>query len=72
MKRIRSHALLSISAALVAATLCASAAVAQERPGFLDNLFSRGEPSGDQQPQIAQGEPGELVSRVARLESALR
>ena len=73
MKRIRPRILLSIPAALIAVALCVPAALAQqERPGFLDNLFSRGEPQGGSQPQVAQDDPGELVSRISRLESALR
>ena len=63
--------------------LWASAAPAQDRSsgGFLDNLFSRGEPSQPQgQSQVemrrgsqtAQADPAELTVRLDRMESALR
>jgi tol-pal system protein YbgF len=62
--------------------LLAGAAVAQEqRPGFLDNLFSRGdqpskqsqgEPRQDDQRQTAQSDPGDLSVRLDRMENALR
>ena len=59
-------------------------AVAQERNSsgnFLDNLFSRGEPAGQQRqapPQqapagrVAQADPGDLTVRLDRMENALR
>jgi tol-pal system protein YbgF len=62
----------------------AGAAVAQERGSsgnFLDNLFSRGEPAGQQRqapPQqapsgrVAQSDPGDLSVRLDRMEGALR
>jgi tol-pal system protein YbgF len=71
----------------VAILLCLPAgARAQDRsqPGFLDNLFSRGEsqqPQGDssveyrrsnQGGQVAQADPGDLVVRLDRMENALR
>jgi tol-pal system protein YbgF len=77
----------SLPVAAVAAMLFLSAgAHAQDRsqPGFLDNLFSRGEsqqPQGDssveyrrsnQGGQVAQADPGDLVVRLDRMENALR
>jgi tol-pal system protein YbgF len=71
----------------VAILLCLPAGVrAQDRsqPGFLDNLFSRGEsqqPQGDssveyrrgnQGGQVAQADPGDLVVRLDRIENAMR
>jgi tol-pal system protein YbgF len=62
--------------------LLAGAAAAQDRgPGFLDNLFSRGE--GERAPaqqgrgggvpnQVDPGDPAELTVRLDRLENALR
>ena len=61
----------------------AGAATAQERdrgPGFLDNLFSRGEGQnapasrgrGEPVAQADAGDPAELTVRLDRLENALR
>jgi tol-pal system protein YbgF len=62
-------------------------ALAQDRPGFLDNLFNRGDQRQDApaqppqgQGQVAQGQPGpaaggdpnDLGVRIDRIESALR
>ena len=63
--------------------LLAGAAPAQDRSsgGFLDNLFSRGEPSqpqGQSQVEVRRGsqtaqvDPAELTVRLDRMESALR
>ena len=64
--------------------LLAGAAPAQEQrssPGFLDNLFSRGEqsqPQGESRVQVkrsgevAQADPGDLAVRLDRMEGALR
>ncbi|MGH6664689.1 MAG: tol-pal system protein YbgF, partial [Pseudolabrys sp.] len=60
--------------------LLSGAATAQEqRPGFLDNLFSRGDqpsqPSQGDQPgqrQVAQSDPSDLSVRIDRVEGALR
>ena len=63
--------------------LLAGTALAQDTrssPGFLDNLFSRGEPSQPQgqsevqvqQGQQAQADPSDLTVRLDRLENALR
>jgi len=75
--RIRTATLAALSVLLLAGT-----AVAQEqRPGFLDNLFSRGERPSQQRPaeqrqgdphQIAQADPGDLSVRIDRMEGALR
>ena len=73
-------------AAVAAALLLPAGAQAQDRsqPGFLDNLFSRGEgqqPRGDSSVeyrrnndggQVAQADPGDLVVRLDRMENALR
>lgn len=67
-----------VSAALFAAALAwpASTALAQERPGFLDNLFNRGEPDAAAQPgRMAQGaavDPADMTVRLDRMENALR
>jgi tol-pal system protein YbgF len=56
--------------------LLASAAVAQEQrssPGFLDNLFNRGESAQERQaPQVAQADPGDLTVRLDRIENMMR
>jgi tol-pal system protein YbgF len=61
--------------------LCDVAAAQEQRssPGFLDNLFSRGEQPSQQrqerrpeQRQTAQGDPGDLAVRLDRMENALR
>ncbi len=62
--------------------LLAGAAAAQEqRPGFLDNLFSRGdqpsqqsqsEPRQTEPRQTAQNDPGDLSVRLDRMENAMR
>ena len=77
--RIRDLALVALSLLLLA-----GAAAAQEQrspPGFLDNLFSRGEPPSQQrqssQPQaeqsrVAQSDPGDMSVRLDRTENALR
>ena len=62
--------------------LLAGAAAAQEqRPGFLDNLFSRGDQPSQQSPseprqaeprQTAQNDPGDLSVRLDRMENAMR
>ena len=67
-------------AALVAlpVLLLAGAAPAQERPGFLDNLFNRGEnsPPGQSDVQVRRGpaqiDPGDFTVWMDRMESALR
>jgi tol-pal system protein YbgF len=66
----------------VAALSMAGPAWAQDRPGFLDNLFNRGEQRQDAPPQAqqSQGEPGpaagadpnDLGVRIDRIENALR
>ena len=61
--------------------LLAGAAAQEQRPGFLDNLFSRGEssqPQGQSQMQMrrgydmAQADPGDVTVRLDRMENALR
>jgi tol-pal system protein YbgF len=72
-----------VSALLLSAGMPAGTAVAQERGSsgnFLDNLFNRGESSGQQRqapPQAqsgrgAQDDPGDLSVRLDRMENALR
>ena len=80
----RSRNLIRIAAlAALPVLLWASAAPAQDRSsgGFLDNLFSRGEPSqpqGQSQVEVrrggqtAQADPAEWTVRLDRMESALR
>ncbi|MGA7001456.1 MAG: hypothetical protein WBZ28_05880, partial [Pseudolabrys sp.] len=70
-------------AAAFSLVLLAGSALAQEDRGsgnFLDNLFSRGEPSGQSrqsaQPapsgRTAQSDPGDISVRLDRMENALR
>ncbi|MFI4961003.1 MAG: tol-pal system protein YbgF [Hyphomicrobiales bacterium] len=80
----RSRYRIRIAALAALALLLAGAAAAQEQrssPGFLDNLFSRGEqsqPQGESQVHVrrggdlAQADPGDLSVRLDRMESALR
>lgn len=66
--------------AVLALPLLAGASTAQQsNGGFLDNLFNRGEQGqqdqGDRRqapPRVAQTDPGDVSSRVDRLENALR
>lgn len=72
--------------AVFACVLLANAARAQDRskPGFLDNLFSRGEqqqPQGESSveyrrnndgSQVAQADPGDMAVRLDRMENAIR
>jgi tol-pal system protein YbgF len=75
--RIRIAAL----AALIGLLLAGAAAAQDQRspPGFLDNLFSRGEgnPPGQSEVhvnrgQVAQADPGDMSVRLDRVENALR
>ena len=77
--RIRIPALAAVSLLLLAGV--ASAQDQRSSPGFLDNLFSRGEsgqPQGDSQVQVrrggdmAQADPGDLTTRLDRMENAMR
>jgi tol-pal system protein YbgF len=75
----RSRNLIRIAAlAALPVLLLAGSGVAQDRPGFLDNLFNRGEnsPPGQSDVQVrrgpAQADPAELTVRLDRMESALR
>src|SRR5664280_2363563 len=80
----RSRHRIRIAALAALPLLLAGAAVAQEQrssPGFLDNLFSRGEqsqPQGESRVQVrrggevAQTDPGDLSVRLDRMEGALR
>ncbi len=77
--RIRIAALAAVSALFMA-----GAAMAQDQrssPGFLDNLFSRGEqpaaqPRSEQpaaaQPRVAQADSADVNARIDRIENALR
>lgn len=81
MKRVHNSLRIAALAALPV-LLLASAAPAQEQrssPGFLDNLFNRGEssPPGQSEVQVNRGQapqadPGDLTVRLDRLENALR
>ncbi|MBV9347028.1 MAG: tol-pal system protein YbgF [Pseudolabrys sp.] len=72
----------SFAAALIAAPLVLAPALAQDRPGFLDNLFSRGEPPQGEQPrgrpgpraqqEAADEDDSDLVVRIGKLESRIR
>jgi tol-pal system protein YbgF len=60
-------------AAVLALALAASPAFAQDRgPGFLDNLFNRGEQGGQPQQQQDEGSAAEVMTRLNRIEGALR
>lgn len=85
MTRTRPCTLFSFASAILAsALLMAGTAIAQERGSsgnFLDNLFNRGESSGQQRQapaqqapggRIAQDDPGDLSVRLDRMENALR
>ena len=76
--RIRIAALAAVSLLLAGA---ATAKAQGSSPGFLNNLFSRGEPPSQQhpadqprveQPRLAQADPGDLSVRIDRIEGALR
>lgn len=71
----------ALLAALPVLVLAGAAAAQDRSPGFLDNLFSRGEGQGGQAQQqgrgggVAQADPGdpaEMTVRLDRLENALR
>jgi tol-pal system protein YbgF len=83
---LRTAALAAQALSVFACLVLAGPAAAQDRsqPGFLDNLFSRGEP---QQPrgessvefrrnndsgQVAQTDPGDMSVRLDRIENTLR
>ncbi|MGC1695337.1 MAG: hypothetical protein WA743_08695, partial [Pseudolabrys sp.] len=76
------HRIRIAALAAVPVLLLAGAAAAQDqRPGFLDNLFSRGDQPAQQGQaeqrqgegrQIAQGDPGDLSVRLDRMENAMR
>jgi tol-pal system protein YbgF len=80
----RSRHRIRIAALAALSLLLAGVAAAQEQrssPGFLDNLFSRGEqsqPQGESRVQVrrggevAQADPGDLSVRLDRMEGALR
>jgi tol-pal system protein YbgF len=82
--RLRAHLACTLpAAALAAALICApGAGLAQERSGgFLDNLFSRGQPQQQEQAPPAQAAPGPAQpgpadnsesARIDRIENALR
>ena len=83
MTRLRSTSKTAGLAAAFSLVLLAGSALAQEERGsgnFLDNLFSRGEPSAQSrqsaQPapsgRVAQSDPGDLSVRLDRMENALR
>ena len=73
------HRFRTAALAALPVLLLAGAAAAQEQRsngGFLDNLFSRGEPPAQQrqtdQHQVAQADPGDFSVRLDRMENALR
>lgn len=68
-------------AAYCGVLLTGGAAAQEQRPGFLDNLFSRGESSQPQRQsqmqmrrgdEMAQADPGDVTVRLDRMENALR
>jgi tol-pal system protein YbgF len=66
-------------AALPLLLLAGAAAAQEQRPGFLDNLFNRGDQPGQsrqgEQPtqrQVAQDDPSDVSGRIGRIEAALR
>ena len=83
MTRSRHRIRIAALIALVLPLLVGAAAAQEQRSSgsFLDNLFSRGEQPGQQrdgdqnqtpQPRVAQTDPGDVSSRVDRIEAALR
>jgi tol-pal system protein YbgF len=65
----------TIHQAALAATvvvLTAASAFAQDRPGLLDNLFNRGQPSQEQVQESPQGSASDLAVRLDRMENRLR
>ncbi|HEY1475065.1 MAG TPA: tol-pal system protein YbgF [Pseudolabrys sp.] len=84
MTRLRHRIRDFVLATFTLLLLLAGAAAAQEQrspPGFLDNLFSRGEQPSQQrsggqpqaeQPRVAQSDPGDMSVRLDRMENALR
>jgi len=83
MTRSRHRIRIAALAALPLLLLAGVAAAQEQRssPGFLDNLFSRGEqsqPQGESRVQVrrggevAQADPGDLSVRLDRMEGALR
>jgi tol-pal system protein YbgF len=74
------HRIRIAALAVLALPLLAGGALAQQSNGnFLDNLFNRGDQGqqgqGEQRqgpPRVAQTDPGDMSSRVDRLEAALR
>ncbi|HXD45850.1 MAG TPA: tol-pal system protein YbgF [Pseudolabrys sp.] len=61
-------------AALVALAIpfTAGAALAQDRPGFLDNIFNRGDDQGQQQAAPQQAGGNDMAMRLDRIENSLR
>ncbi len=84
MTRSRHLICTAAPAALVLLLMAGGAAAQEQRSsgGFLDNLFSRGEPQGPQprqggepqagQPRVVQADSADIGSRIDRLEGALR
>ena len=87
MTRSRHPIRIAALAALCLPLLAGTAAAQQSNGSFLDNLFNRGEQGqpaaqeqgdrrqGDQRqapPRVAQTDPGDLPSRIERVEGALR
>lgn len=73
---LKVSALKIAAAALVAALLWPAGAQAQSQGNFLDDLFSRGEPRGQQASRDSSAQadagPGEATVRLDRIEGALR
>ena len=69
-----SHGLRCVALVAASVVCLASAGSAQERPqdrpGFLDNIFNRGEQGGGQ--RVAQADDSEMAVRLDRLENQLR
>jgi len=79
MKRSRYRIRIAALAALALPLFAGAALAQQSNSGFLDNLFNRGEQGqqgeGDQRqapPRVAQSDPGDLSTRIDRIEGALR
>jgi tol-pal system protein YbgF len=74
------HRIRTAALAALPVLLLSGAAMAQDRPNFLDNLFNRGQgaPQGQgaqsqgARGQVAQDDPSDLTVRLDRLENALR
>lgn len=67
-----SHRLRFAALVALAIPFTAGAALAQDRPGFLDNIFNRGDDQGQQQAAPPPGGGNDMAMRLDRIENSLR